>query len=447
MTTRYRMVGWLGLLGLVGGTLSASAQAPTREDSIKGKIWSATAQQVWAVAPKMPAAQLKPWSTSQDFNTWLKSQANAELAKQSELGMLQSKVVERVKVQNQGSPNATAGQVAAAILAEIGQQQEAKLKMGRLARLDLAALTTNLTPYVPAAAPVANPTNPVAAQAGANQTTPPANNTGAAVEVPDDKQTPDTPAALSPEPNYPPAAVTVSNATYFGLSPYAAMAVIGLLGAGLGAFLFAQFGPRRSSRHSYRPPTPASTSDLPVKDTPEYKKLRQAYDKLQREVNELKRQIAELRGQSVPMAPPPAEPELEADDLFQVAPAVAPHDVPPPAPAPAERPAAAPTALTLYGPVQETPFLEERKIVDSPLPQLALMLTIDPRRPEQASFTLNPQVNQVMLIGDGLNRLQKFFDYDMPMGRISSVTAAAPGKLQRQADGWQVVERARLTIR
>ena len=97
--------------------------------------------------------------------------------------------------------------------------------------------------------------------------------------------------------------------------------------------------------------------------------------------------------------------------------------------------------------MQETPFLEERKISDNPLPQLALMLTLHPDTPDEATFTLNPQVNQIMLIGDGLNRLQKFFAYDPPVGRISSVTAAAAGRLQRQADGWQVVERAQLAIR
>jgi hypothetical protein len=137
-------------------------------------------------------------------------------------------------------------------------------------------------------------------------------------------------------------------------------------------------------------------------------------------------------------APLPApELELADDDLLHVAPL---------AELPVERPAQ-PQAVTRYGPVQETPFLEDRKIADMALPQLALMLTMHPNQPDQASFTLNPQVNQAMLIGDGLNRLQKFFEYDPPTGRISSVTAAAPGRLQRQADGWQVVERARLTIR
>ena len=113
-----------------------------------------------------------------------------------------------------------------------------------------------------------------------------------------------------------------------------------------------------------------------------------------------------------------------------------------PEPAPAD-----PEPATRYGPVQESAFLEERKIVDTPLPQLALMLTVNPRTPDQAAFTLNPNVDQARLIGDGLTRLQKFFDYDPPLGgRITLVTAAAPGQLQRHADGWQVVQRARLNI-
>ncbi|WP_207190718.1 hypothetical protein [Hymenobacter lapidiphilus] len=103
--------------------------------------------------------------------------------------------------------------------------------------------------------------------------------------------------------------------------------------------------------------------------------------------------------------------------------------------------------LTRYGPVQETPFLEERKLTNNPLPRLALMLTVQSQQPDQASFTLNPHVDQEMLIGDGLNRLQQFFDYDPPLGgRINAVKAASPGILQRQADGWQVLERARLVI-
>lgn len=444
------MVGWLGLLGvlslgrpLLGQNVpvAAPATAAAPDEQQKGQLWTATAQRVWADShQKTPAPPA--WKTAGEFESWINN--NPGPAGKSELGLLRGEVIKRIGKGQTG----TAPQVAQAILAEITQRRQQKT--GALGRVNPETLRADLGRIVPLTAAAAAPAAPDSVSPPATATaTPPAGaaKPDASQSVMDENPAPDTPAALSPEPNYPPTAVTVSDATYFGLSPYAAMAVIGLLGAGLGAFLFAQFGPRRASRHLYRAPAPVSTSDIPVKDTPEYKKLRQAYDKLQREVNELKRQIAELRGQSAPMAPPPPEPEPETDDLFQVTPAVAMHDVPSSVPAPAERPAAAPSALTLYGPVQETPFLEERKIVDSPLPQLALMLTIDPRRPEQASFTLNPQVNQVMLIGDGLNRLQKFFDYDMPMGRISSVTAAAPGKLQRQADGWQVVERARLTIR
>ena len=209
----------------------------------------------------------------------------------------------------------------------------------------------------------------------------------------------------------------------------------------------------------------------------EYRKLQNQNQQLRKELQQIKQQLSELQKQLTgpPVAPsvpaPAAAAHISATSLAAAAAAAKAAETPAPvalapvatapptaaAPPATEElsieelvgaaPAAPQPAATRYGPVQESAFLEERKIVDSPLPQLALMLTVNPRNPDQASFTLNPNVDQARLIGDGLTRLQKFFDYDPPLGgRITLVTAAAPGQLQRHADGWQVVQRARLNI-
>ena len=448
MTTRYRMIGWLGLLGLLelsrpllGQNVPVAATATTAapDEQQKGQLWTATAQRVWADShQKTPAPPA--WKTAGEFESWINN--NPGPAGKSELGLLRGAVIARIGKGQTGS----ASQVAQAILAEITQRRQQK--MGALGRVNPETLRADLGKIVPLTATTTAPATPdsMGQPAAATDTAPAASTTSNAAQmVNDSTPKPDTLDESLPNEAYPrPAAA--AEPTFWGMSPYVAATVFGVLGMILGAGLYALTRPKRR-RRSHSPssssPEPDSNSVMYSK---EYQALRLENDKLKTRIFHLEQKLAALEAQSAPMAPPPAEfgAEPETDDLFQVTPAAAP-EVAPPEVAPA--PAAASSVLTLYGPVQETPFLEERKIVDSPLPQLALMLTIDPRRPEQASFTLNPQVNQIMLIGDGLNRLQKFFDYDMPMGRISSVTAAAPGKLQRQADGWQVVERARLTIR
>lgn len=232
---------------------------------------------------------------------------------------------------------------------------------------------------------------------------------------------------------------------------------LGLLLGGLLGYWWRASKSRRRQRSQHQHSTTEATSTSQTATSSQTTELRaqqdaqnwkQRCEELQRSNAELSQrneelaaQLAKQQGLSEPaatksaeaIAPTLAEPVATAE--------LAPVEPTPPEPAPPL------PAATRYGPVQETPFVEERKIVEVPLPQLALMLTINPQQPDQASFTLNPQVNQTMLIGDGLNRLQKFFDYDPPLGgRISAVAAATPGTLQRHADGWQVVARARLLI-
>lgn len=252
---------------------------------------------------------------------------------------------------------------------------------------------------------------------------------------------------------------------FFGLSPYVTMALGAVLGALAGAVLMRRKMKKESRlrQQQRRMATPASAIETENSDmnSPKFNKLQRENRRLQEQLDLLKKELADLKARvtGVPNAPlKTAPPKRTAPTPLPPKPAQAPADdhddllnvglgtIAPPEPA-YEQPAAQLPPATRYGPVQETPFVEERKIVDNPLPQLALMLTVNPRNPDQASFTLNPHVNQSMLIGDGLNRLQKFFEYDPPVGRINSVAAAAAGTLQRQADGWQVVERARLIIR
>jgi hypothetical protein len=263
-----------------------------------------------------------------------------------------------------------------------------------------------------------------------------------------------------------------------------------LLGALLG---FGIASNRSKNKRRHHRPHSSSTSLAEPETSPdmnpvEFRKLENQNKLLRNELQQIKKQLADLQKQlsgapATPSIPAPAAAaHISATSLAAAAAAAQAAETPPtpttstsaplettpetddalfsvtltvpkgvsksamPAPA-AAQPAAPQSAATRYGPVQESAFLEERKIVDAPLPQLALMLTVNPRNPDQASFTLNPNVDQARLIGDGLTRLQKFFDYDPPLGgRITLVTAAAPGQLQRQADGWQVVQRARLNI-
>lgn len=418
---------YAGLLGL--SHLGVAQTAPTPDDSIKGRLWTATAERIWAdTKPKQK--QPAPWPTVQAFEKWLA----ATPADKSELGLLRADVVRSFGAGTKATPT----QVAQAIVGQVSQRQQSG--QGRLARVKAPLLGADLAPLtqarasdgaVPAPAapsPTTGTTTVTAVPGAGGITVLPANPdsiTNHPVKTPDPATTfTTTPAAPS----------------YFGLTPLQAAMVLLLLG-GLAGMVIGQ-NMRRSHRrrHSSASPTPpAEPAISSAMNSPEYRKLHQQNLNLKADLRQLKKQVADLQAQlsgAPPTPPPTAEvvpaAELTIEELVG---------------APTEMPAAPALSATRYGPVQETPFVEERKIVDSPLPQLALMLTVDPRDPDQATFTLNPQVDQARLIGDGLTRLQKFFDYDPPLGgRITSVAAVRPGRLQRQASGWQVVERARLAI-
>ena len=411
-----------GLLGL-GQVGMAQTAPPTREDSLKGRIWTATARRIWADT-KPPQAQPAAWPTVKAFEDWL----IATPTDKSELGLLRADVVKSFGEGTKVGPD----QVAQAILTQAGKRQQSK--KGRLTRLKVTDLKTDL-------AQLAQPKTAVAAATAPADSATPASTPQTSVSqvVTEDKNP-------MPERRAVPATTVVSTTAataprYFGFAPWLAGTVLALLGALAGAWLAnAKHRRDRIERHRRSAQKAVEHTNKLHEMTPEESSLRQENYKLKSRIHHLEREVAELRAQlpGGPAPRPPLPPEEEA--LFDVTLA-----------APATQPAAAAEvpapAATRYGPVQETPFLEERKIVDSPLPQLALMLTVNPRTPDQATFTLNPQVDQARLIGDGLTRLQKFFDYDPPVaGRITAVAAIKAGKLQRQDTGWQVVERARLLI-
>lgn len=427
MRISYRTARWVvgaGLLGL--GRVGAAQTAPTPDDSLKGRLWTATAERIWADTrprQKQPA----PWPTVQAFEKWL--QANP--ADKSELGLLHADVVSSFGA----GTRATGVEVAQAIIGQLNQRQQSR--KGHLARVQVSMLGADLAPLAQgragAASAAPNPTTgttTVSALPGPN---------GSVTVLPANPDSITNPRNRAAEPV---AGFTAEPAPprYFGLTPLQAAGLLLLLG-GLGGIAIGRNMRRsgRGRRHSAGRPTPSvEPATSSVMNSPEYRKLHQQNINLQADLRQLKKQVADLQAKltGAPPTPPPAT---------EAAPAPAPLTVEELVGAP---PAPAPTPLaTRYGPVQETPFVEERKLVDAPLPQLALMLTVSPTHPDQASFTLNPQVDQARLIGDGLARLQKFFDYDPPLGgRITAVAAVRPGRLQRQASGWQVVERARLAI-
>ena len=438
------------LLGLSRVALGQTAPAPTSEDSLKGRIWTATARRVWADEKATPPAT--KWATGTDFSKWVLTQQNDK----AELGSLWKAVLTRV---GKGQP-ATPTQVVQAIIAEVSQRKAQKT--GALAKVNLQSLQVDLEPFVPAGS-----TTSAVVQAADSATPAAAQPASASRTVAEDENP-------APEVRALPAAATYTSQPleprYFGMPPALAGAVLTLLGALLGFGIASNRlkSKRRHHRHHSSSTPLAEPENSSVMTSPEYRKLQTQNENLNKQLQQVKKQLADLQKQ-LPGNPPPAVASVPAPaaaahisttSLMAAAAAAQAAETPPPvaaAPPVAEevsieemvgaQPAAPQQSATRYGPVQETPFVEERKIVDAPLPQLALMLTVNPRNPDQASFTLNPNVDQARLIGDGLTRLQKFFDYDPPLGgRITLVTAAASGQLQRQADGWQEVQRARLNI-
>ncbi|MBC8082368.1 MAG: hypothetical protein H7Z21_04095, partial [Hymenobacter sp.] len=136
MWIRCRVAGLMVGLTLLGAGREMAGQnlpPPTREDSLKGQIWTAAARRLWAdTRQKQP--QPKPWATGTDFTRW----ALAQQDDKPELNSLRGAVIKRI---GQGQTG-TAGQVAEAILDEIAQRHSTRT--GTLARIDAVTLATDL---------------------------------------------------------------------------------------------------------------------------------------------------------------------------------------------------------------------------------------------------------------------------------------------------------------
>lgn len=426
MRISYQTARWVLCAGLLGlGRVGAAQTAPTSDDSLKGRLWTATAERVWTDA-KPPQKQPAAWPTVQAFERWLV----ATPADKSELGLLHRDVVSSFGTGTRATPT----QVAQVIVGQLNQRQQSE--QGRLARLKVSLLVADFG-QLTQASPSAE-TAPAAARPTTGTTTVAAMSGAGGITV-----LPENPDSIINHPIPPPDPASTFTSTpveprYFGLSPTMAGVVLLLLGGLVGTAIAQNLRRRRPRPHKHSTPPLAEPDSSSIMSSPEYRKLQKQNQNLNTQLHRLQQQLAGLQAQ-LPGAPPTPPPAAETPPVAE------PLSVEELVGAPG---APAPTPLaTRYGPVQETPFLEERKLVDAPLPQLALMLTVNPANPDQATFTLNPQVDQARLIGDGLTRLQKFFDYDPPLGgRITAVAAVRPGRLQRQASGWQVVERARLAI-
>ena len=75
-----------------------------------------------------------------------------------------------------------------------------------------------------------------------------------------------------------------------------------------------------------------------------------------------------------------------------------------------------------------------------------LLIEPDPTNPDRASFGLNPDVDQVWMTGIGFPAFRDYFE-DASFVGAKSLSAARPGQLKRQGNGWQVDTKARLNVR
>lgn len=395
--------------GLPSAAPASVVSPPSADDSIKGVIWTMTARQVWnANAAKAPMHRPAAWATATEFKSW----CNGKEAQADKSGLM--------PLRNQvwggfaGNP-ASSRQLVDTIVANV---RRAKAQKTELRKVNADALAAELA-AIPGVAVATATTNPPADTVPAVKT--------AALPAPPQAQ----PGGASA------ATVASQQATGFGgfiaQNPAISLGLTFLLGMMAGALLTMVY--RRSQQ--------ALASDYqPVVENPKAHKSKslgqhEAHNQAKKEADEMKQAPARQA------APPTNQPEKRSNE-----PKLASVQKPPTATVPAAEIAtpAPPAPTTWYAPAQEGGYIEERKLLAEALPQLPIMLTIDARNADRATFTLNPNVNQSKLIGDGLEQLRDYFEFALP-GRISGVTAAAVGHLQRQGDGWQVTALAGLEVR
>ncbi|MDO7877601.1 hypothetical protein Q5H93_22875 [Hymenobacter sp. ASUV-10] len=385
------------------------------DDALKGAIWTITAQHIWNTnESRAPRQRPAPWSTVDEFKEWSKSK-DAQ-ADKSGLTVLKNQVFSRFS-----GEAATPRQLVDTIVANV-----ARAKKGtELHTIDAGALANKLNTI---AGLPASPT-PAAQTAPAVTATQPA---PAAAPVAAPVQQPDEVVQVPPAKPVP-----VDRASFVAQHPAFSLGLAFVLGAVLGALLMAL---RQSQQRNAELLNAEESRTRLTKLTSSH----DAFNEMKKQADDMKEVSAE-KARNLVNQPPKKRPTVNPIPQKNNPPPAVPIATAAAASAPAVAAAPAPP-VARYAPAQEGGYIEERKLVAEALPQLPIMLTVDARNPDRATFTLNPYANQGKLIGDGLEQLRDYFDYELP-GRISSVAAAAPGQLVRQGDGWQVSTLARLEVR
>jgi len=284
MRINYRVLSVALLLSLSRAGLGQTAPAPTREDSLKGRIWTATARRVWTDEKATPPATT--WATGTDFSKWVLTQQNDK----AELGSLWKAVRDQVGKDQPATP----AQLAKAILAEINKRKTTKT--GALAKVNLQSLQVDLEPFVPAGSTAS------AVVEAADSATPAAAQSASTSHTVAEDENP------APEVRALPAAATYTSQPleprYFGMPPALAGALLTLLGAllGFGIASNRSKNKRRHHRH-HSSSTPLAEPETSLDMTSlEYRKLQTQNENLSKQLQQVKKQLAELQKQQ-PTAP------------------------------------------------------------------------------------------------------------------------------------------------
>jgi len=278
--------------------LALHAQSPA-QDSLKGHIWTVTAQRIWAdTKPRAP--QPPAWPTNAAFTSWLGAQGKGE---KSGIGLLRGDVVRTLGA---GRP-ATAAQVAQAIVAEASNPPQSR---AWLRQLDVPALQAALQQLTPLGAPAAATpgSNPVLATNDSSLTAP-------------------LPAA--------PGEMTETKVGFFGRNPI----VAGLLGALLGAAL--TYGllrsVRRRSRHRHHHASPVAAASSDAQSSAEVLRLQNEVQRLVAYIKQLEAKVLHYENANAADEALTDEPVDEPTLAPPVPPAQLPHQpVPPLAAEPAD---------------------------------------------------------------------------------------------------------------
>lgn len=171
---------------------------------------------------------------------------------------------------------------------------------------------------------------------------------------------------------------------------------------------------------------------------------------LQKQLDEAKKRHEELRSKETAWKQLEADLQAELNRVRQLleqnttatsAPVEALYSTPIQQPVAAVAPAPRPK---LYASAAPSGFLE--RVETEPSSRAVLLVEPDPANPDRADFGLNPDVDQVWMIGIGFPAFRDYFE-DVSFVGAKNLSAAQAGLLKRQGNGWQVENKARLNVR